>query len=161
GTALISSTETWEATHSLRNPDKGNDSGPFGSGMVDDVAFSPDGKILALASRGGSVQLWDVATGKLLEALKGHSSAVQAVVFSPDGGERASGGSDQTVRLWNVETRRELMQLDPGGIGLGSVTTLAFSPDGKQLLTGGEHGPAAFWSAAPILWSDPDRAAEK
>ncbi len=89
--------------------------------MVEDVAFSPDGKTLALASCEGTVQLWDVANGKLLETLKGHSSAVSAVVFSPDGRTLASGGSDQTVRLWNVETRRELMQLDSGNVELGGV----------------------------------------
>ena len=60
--------------------------------MVEDVAFSPDGKTLAMASREGNVQLWDVATGKLLETLKGHSSAVLAVAFSPDGRTLASGG---------------------------------------------------------------------
>ena len=43
--------------------------------MVEGVAFSPDGKTLAMASREANVQLWDVATGKLLETLKGHSSA--------------------------------------------------------------------------------------
>ena len=63
------------------------------AGMVEDVAFSPDGKTLAMASREGTVQLWDVATGKLLETLKGHSSAVRAVVFSPDGRTLASGSS--------------------------------------------------------------------
>ena len=125
------------------------------------MAFSPDGKTLALASHEGTVQLWDVATGKLRETLKGHSSAVMAVVFSPDGRTLASGSSDQTVRLWNVETRRELMQLDHGGVELGPwVQSLAFSPDGQQLLAGGRRG-AAFWSTTPIVWNDPDRAAEK
>src|SRR5262249_43936641 len=159
GTARIWSTETWEAMQTLRNPDKGGLWGNFA--MVDDVALSPDGKTLAIASRGGNVYLWDVATGKLLEALKGHSNAVQAVVFSPDGRTLASGGQDQTVRLWNVATRRELMQLDPGNVGLGNVATLAFSPDGKQLLPGGEHAGAALCSAAPLVWSDPYRLAEK
>jgi WD40 repeat protein/tetratricopeptide (TPR) repeat protein len=157
GTAIIWSTATWERMHRLQNPEK--EAGR--KGMVDDVAFSPDGKTLALASREGTVQLWDIATGKLLKALKGHSSVVQAVAFSPDGRTLASGGNDQTVRLWNVRTRRELMQLDPGTVALGSVFTLMFSPDGRHLLTGGEHVGAAFWSAAPIVWNDPDRAAEK
>src|SRR5262249_31403673 len=107
--------------------------------------------------REGSVHLWGVADGKPRGTLKGHSSAVNAVVFSPDGRTLASGSTDQTVRLWNVETRRELMQLDPGSIELGAVRTLAFSPDGKHLLAGGSR--SAFWSAAPVIWNDPGRAA--
>ncbi len=131
-----------------------------GRGFVDDVAFSPDGKTLALASRSGNVQLWNVATGELLESVKGHSGAVSAVAFSPDGRTLASGSFDQTVRLWNVPTRRELMQLDAGSVELGSVVSLAFSPDGKHLLAGG-HSRTAFWSDAPIVWNDPDRAAAR
>src|SRR5262249_41282385 len=56
------------------------------------------------------------------------------------------------------ETRQELMQLDPGGVALGTVNSLAFSPDGKQLLAGGDR--PALWCAAPPVWNDPDRAAE-
>src|SRR5262249_50593247 len=54
----------------------------------------------------------------------------------------------------------ELMQLDPGGIELGQVQSLAFSPEGRNLLVGGRRG-TAFWSTMPIVWNDPDRAAEK
>jgi WD40 repeat protein len=157
GTAKLWSTATWKAVRTLESADQ--NSLYSGRGMVEDVAFSPDGKTLALASREGTVQLWDVASGKLQEALKGHSSAVQAVVFSPDGRTLASCGSDQTVRLWNVETRRELMQLDPGGVALGRVQTLAFSSDGQRLLAAGSG--SAVWSTTPIVWNDPDRAAEK
>jgi WD40 repeat protein/tetratricopeptide (TPR) repeat protein len=162
GTAILWSTETWKPARTLSNPDKDTVfSGSQQAGMIDDVAFSPDGKTLAIASRERNVHLFDVATGTLLDTLKGHPSAVQAVVFSPDGRTLASGGSDQTVRLWNVQTGRELMQLDPGNVELGSVLTLAFSPDGKLLLTGGEGGTTAFWSAAPNVWNDCDRAADK
>jgi hypothetical protein len=127
--------------------------------MVEDVAFSPDGKTLAMASQEGNVHLWDVPTGRLLETLKGHSSGVNAVVFAPDGRTLASGGFDQTVRLWNVETQRELMQLDHGSVDFAAVKTLAFSPDGKQLLAGGDG--TEFWSSAPIVWNNADRAAEQ
>jgi WD40 repeat protein/serine/threonine protein kinase len=150
GTAVIWSTKTWKAKRTLRNPDPS---------YVRDTAFSPDAKNLALASQAGNVPVWDVATGKLLAKLKGHSGAVTAVVFSPDGRTLVSGGDDQTVRLWNVETWRELMQLDSGNVELGSVFTLSFSPDGKHLLAGGWN--AVVWSAAPSVWNDPNRAAEK
>jgi WD40 repeat protein/tetratricopeptide (TPR) repeat protein len=159
GTAIIWSTATWKETQTLRNPDHDDQRG-FSRSLVGDVAFSPDGKTLAMASYGGNLHLFDVATGKLLETLKGHADAVHAVEFSPDGRTLASGSSDQTVRLWNVPTRRELMQLDPGSIELGPVYTLAFSPNGTQLLTAG-LGSAALWSTAPIVWNDSDRAAEK
>ena len=160
GTAIIWSTETWKAVKTLHNPDVGTEPGESGlNGMVEDVSFSPDAKTLALGSREGSVQLWDVATGRPLAILKGHSSAVQGVAFSPDGRTLASGGADQTVRLWNVEARREVMRLDSGRIDLGQGDTLAFSPGGKRLLVGG--GVTAVWSAEPIVWNDPERAAEK
>ncbi len=165
GTAIIWSTETWKAMRTLENPDRDSSQAgfiaesPSGRGMVDGVAFSPDGKTLAMASCVGNVLLWDVATGKPPETLRGHSSPVHAVVFSPDGRTLASGSNDRTVRLWNVETGRELMQLDPGSVARGEVRSLAFSADGKQLLAGGDS--TAFWSATPNLWNDSDRTAEK
>jgi eukaryotic-like serine/threonine-protein kinase len=158
GTATLWSTATWIKLQTLENQDKDSMYPQSGlPAMVEDVVFSPNGKTLAMASRAGSVQLWDVATGKHLETLKGHSGAVSAVAFSPDGRTLASGSHDQTVRLWNTETRRELMQLDPGNIELGYVQTLAFSPDGKRLLAGGNG--TAIWGTAPNVWNDPDRAA--
>ncbi len=158
GTAILWSTASWKATQRLQNPDL--DRWYAGrQGMVEVVAFAPDGKTLAMASREGTVHLWDVATAKVLQSLKGHSSAVQAMTFSPDGRTLASGGVDQMVRLWNVQTRRELMQMDSGNVEVGQVQSLAFSPDGQHLLAAG--GVNAFWSTAPELWNNPDRAAEK
>ena len=85
GTVILWSTATWNPVRRLDNPDKDTRTSSGRPGHVEDVAFSPDGKTLAMASGEENVHLWDVATGKCLETLKGHSSAVKAVAFSPDG----------------------------------------------------------------------------
>src|SRR5262249_39269018 len=54
------------------------------------IAFSPDGKTLASAGRGG-LRLWDVATGKEIRRFEGHRAEVYCVAFSPDGKTLASG----------------------------------------------------------------------
>ena len=64
------------------------------------VAFSPDGKLLASASRDKTVRLWDPATGAALQTLEGHRDSVLSVAFSPDGKLLASASHDETVRLW-------------------------------------------------------------
>jgi len=147
--AIIWSTSTWNATQTLGT-----------SRAVFSTVFSPDGKTLGVGHDRGDIQWWDAATGHLLEEVNGHATSIPAMVFSPDGLTLATGSEDQTVRLWNAATRRQLMQLDPGSVELGTVQTLEFSPDGRQLLAGGTSG-SVIWSAAPMLWNDPERAAAK
>jgi COMPASS component SWD3 len=63
------------------------------------VAFSPDGKLLAVGGE-KAITLWDPQSGKLLRTLSEHSLSVEAVAFSPDGELLASGSLDDTVKLW-------------------------------------------------------------
>jgi WD40 repeat protein len=66
------------------------------------VAFSPDGKLLALGSH-GSFLLSDAATGEEVGRIKGHDGAVTSLTFSPDGKRLVSGGFDTTALVWDVE----------------------------------------------------------
>ena len=112
------------------------------------VAFSPDGR--ALASGGGqglehAVRIWDVATGRSLRVLRGHTGLVESVAFSPDGRTLASGDDDAVVRLWDAATGRAIRALRGHTRTVESVT---FSPDGRTLASGSDDGSVRLWDAA-------------
>ena len=125
----------------------------FGIGLhpTANIAFSPDGKMLARASGGidgvDNTYLWDADTGELLRTLSGHTNTVKDVSFHPDGKILASMSSDLTVCLWDVNTGQQIRTLTghTGTIGLKSI---AFSPDGNMLVIGGGHRNAiSLWDA--------------
>jgi WD40 repeat protein len=98
--------------------------------IVQCLAFSPDGKVLASGSEDCTVRLWDVQTGKEVRRIGWHTGRVESVAFSPDGKVLASCGQDGTVRLMEVATgRQRLAPLTTRGPGY----VVAFSPDGKTL----------------------------
>ena len=66
------------------------------------MALSPDGKMLATAGTGGSILLWEVATGKRLRRWQAHQQLVTALGWSADGKILVSAGVDTTILVWNL-----------------------------------------------------------
>lgn len=109
--------------------------GPY-HGLLNCVAFSPDGKTLASGSQDSEIILWDIPTAqRRLSLTTQHTGAVYSVAFSPDGKTLASGSQDQTLRLWDPNTGEHRATLRYPGY----VTSVAFSPDETRLAIGSSN----------------------
>jgi len=74
------------------------------NGVIAALAWSPDGRRIAVAGAAPEVNLYDAENGARVAACTGHSAGIYSVAFSPDSGTLATGGFDGTVRLYNPET---------------------------------------------------------
>ena len=102
----------------------------LGDGDVHAMAFSPDGRILAVGHGGpeGIVRVWEVLTGKEIVAFRGHVGGVNAVAFSPDGRRIASAGADTSILLWDLSLP---VGPDLKALALGDAWNLLDSDDTK------------------------------
>ncbi|MCS6938528.1 MAG: PQQ-binding-like beta-propeller repeat protein [Roseiflexus sp.] len=109
------------------------------------VAFSPDGKALAVGSTEGVVYLIDAATGQLIHQLRGHTNwiVIRGLAFSPDGKTLYSAGLDATVRIWDVERGVQTGLLDVHRLDIFSI---AISPNGERLASvSDQEGRLIVW----------------
>jgi WD40 repeat protein/DNA-binding SARP family transcriptional activator len=70
---------------------------------VNDLAFSPDGTRLAVASADGKVRLFDLGTGEEVLVLPVREGICCALAFNPDGSMLATRDSEGTVRVWALD----------------------------------------------------------
>ena len=73
-----------------------------GLGSLEDIAFSPDGGLIAAGSSDGSVRLWSTSTGLEAGTISCHAAWTNALAFSPDGRLLATASSDTSILLWDV-----------------------------------------------------------
>jgi WD40 repeat protein len=110
---------------------------------VSDVAFNPDGSLLAVSSGYSSIDLWKISAGEphltmTLNADDDHTFGPLA--FSPDDTLLVA-SDDKRVAVWRVMSGELLISADLPG----TITSLAFAPDGTLMAFGLRDGTIRLW----------------
>ncbi len=120
----------------------------FAFGIMDAIAFAPDGRTLASGGRDGSVRLWNTATGAQRRSYRHPyryrwTVEIESVAFAPDGHTLASASRDGAVRLWDPATKVQ------HAIVAGN-RAVAFAPDGRTLASASPlvDGTVRLWDPA-------------
>lgn len=98
-----------------------------------DVAYSPDGTMLAACFHGGHVEIYDASSGERLAHLEGHGgvpNGVRCLAWSADGSMLVTGGSDAYLIAWDVAAKKSKWEHSGGP---GSYQDVVFLPDGRVL----------------------------
>lgn len=123
---------------------------------ISDLSVSPDGSVLAGASKDGKTILWQVKDASIKEVYSDSLNPVQTLKFSPDGKYLACGtlnGEIRILRTSNFETAAILQG------HLARVTDFSFSPDNKFMVSTSYDNTVLFWNlldftSPPIVHSD-------
>ena len=113
------------------------------------AAFSPDGQHVVTASghaaviRNNVARIWDVASGKIVATLAGHTDLLRSAEYSQDGRRIVTASYDGTARVWDASTAKTIATLR-GHAGI--VWGASFSPDGQRVVTVSTDKTTRIWA---------------
>ena len=107
------------------------------------LAVSPEGRLLAVGGEFGTLVLFDVQTGELLQRLEGHKKIIKSVVFTSQGDYLLSTGNDKQIIIWQRQGNQ--FKLYKQWQAPEQVNALAIHPEGHLLATGGEDNVVTLW----------------
>jgi RNA polymerase sigma factor (sigma-70 family) len=114
------------------------------------LAFSPDGRHIAVTERDNAVRVYETETGRrvyswVVKLDNPSENYTSAVAFAPDGKFLAAGATDNLIRMWDLTTGQE-RRIFRGHSWY--VTSLAFGPGGKFLYSTSWDGTVRRWEVA-------------
>lgn len=110
------------------------------------IAFSPDGKKLAIGSK--EIKVYDISTAttifpaRLMLNIPAHQMHVVGLLYSPDGRRLISASEDGTAKVWDAETGQALFTLAGNA---GPLLSAADTRDGNILFTAYTSGLVKVW----------------
>ncbi|MEM9448854.1 MAG: NB-ARC domain-containing protein [Cyanobacteria bacterium P01_E01_bin.6] len=128
------------ANLSFSNVDKSVFADTFGG--ITAIAFSSDGRLMAIGDTGGGITLWNVRTGRKILIYEGHQFWVWSLHFSPDSQTLLSSGDDYLVKIWDVCTDRCLRVMQGHEL---TVPTAIYSPSGKTIASCSQDETIRIW----------------
>jgi len=124
---------------------------PLSASLVNALAYSADGKMLAAACSDCLTRVFDSGTGKLIHPDKGHVGIVAALEYTPDGKHIVSIAADRSLRVWNAGSGKELASFDALGIG---PADLAVVPDDEKVVCTNGNRTVLSADLAAVLRGD-------
>jgi WD40 repeat protein len=113
--------------------------------VLDQLAYSADGKILVTAGESGILKVWN-SRGELQSTFRDQRpDTTQQVAISPDGKLIAAAGNNRLITIWSLQDDREIAVLSGHS---NSILTIAFSPDGGSITSGSLDGTVRLWNLA-------------
>ncbi|MEE9910520.1 MAG: caspase family protein [Deltaproteobacteria bacterium] len=138
----------------VERPRSGAIAGHLGFAFGSRNALSLDGRLMLssvresasesiMQSKDKTLMLWEIATGRILATLSGHTDRIDVVTLSAGNRYALSGSRDKTVMLWDLKRGRA------AAVFAGhqkAIEALAFSPDQKYILSGSRDNTMKLWS---------------
>jgi WD40 repeat protein len=134
----------------LHSPNKPRPSLAPGIGRISAVAFSRDGRRLAVGSEDAPAPVLLDTSGRVIRRLTGgHRGGVHSIGFDQSGRWLATGGvHDLQAIIWDTTSGQPIHRLPHPTANEQQPVSVGWSPDGSMVATGGGQGKVILWRAA-------------